>query len=153
MLEAAGEVFRGRGYEVHKAPIEFTDPRYAERFSRFPMRKVWPDFLRHAPRPDAPCHRGHPDPDEVRNGDYDLICIGSPTWWGTVKMPMRSFLKSHEARNLLDGKPFAVFVVCRRYWRENLKAFASSAEKKGGRYVGQHPFRVSRRTAAARCCR
>ena len=24
-------------FEVHTAPIEFTDPRYAERFSRFPM--------------------------------------------------------------------------------------------------------------------
>ncbi len=46
VLEAAAEVFRARGCEVTSAPpIEFTDPRYAERFSRFPMRSVWPEFL------------------------------------------------------------------------------------------------------------
>ncbi len=33
VLEAAGEVFRERGYDVTTAPIEFTDPRYSERFS------------------------------------------------------------------------------------------------------------------------
>ena len=75
-------------------------------------------------------------PDEVRNGDYDLICIGSPTWWRTTNMPMRSFLKSDEARKLLAGKPFAAFVVCRRYWRENFKTVRKLGEKQGGRYVG-----------------
>src|SRR6476620_5160080 len=45
VLEAAGEVFRERGCEVDKAEIEFTDRRFAERFSRFPMRRVWPDML------------------------------------------------------------------------------------------------------------
>jgi hypothetical protein len=75
-------------------------------------------------------------PDEVRRDDYDLICIGSPTWWRDVSMPLRSFLKSGEARPLLDGKPFAVFVVCRRYWRENLNAVRKLAEKMGGRYAG-----------------
>jgi len=48
---------------------------------------------------------------------------------------MRSFLKSDEARKLLAGKPFAVFVVCRRYWRENLAAVRKLGEKQGGRYV------------------
>ena len=51
-------------------------------------------------------------------------------------MPLRSFLTSHEARPLLDGKAFAVFVVCRRYWRENLAAVRKLAQKKGGRFVG-----------------
>ena len=74
-------------------------------------------------------------PDAVRDGDYDLICIGSPTWWRTASMPMRSFLKSDEARQLMAGKPFAVFVVCRRYWRENLTAVRKLATKRGGRCV------------------
>lgn len=135
VLEAAGEVFRERGYEVTKAPIEFTDPRYAERFSRFPMRKVWPEFLGMLPAQTLQRTGDIRTPDAVRTGDYDLICIGSPTWWSTVSMPLRSFLKSHEARNLLDGKRFAVFVVCRRKWRGNLTAVRKLAEKKGGRYV------------------
>src|SRR5215207_10879471 len=135
VLEAAGEVFRKRGCEVHKAQIEFTDPRYAERFSRFPMRNVWPDFLSMIPAQTRRATGDIRTPDEVRSGDYDLICIGSPTWWRTVSMPMRSFLKSHEARNMLEGKPFAVFVVCRRYWRENLKTVRKLGENQGGQYV------------------
>jgi menaquinone-dependent protoporphyrinogen IX oxidase len=135
VLEAAGEVFHDRGCEVQKAQIEFTDRRFAERFSRFPMRRVWPDMLSVLP---AQMRRASGDirtPDAVRDGNYDLVCIGSPTWWRTTSMPMRSFLKSHEAQNLLAGKSFAVFVVCRRYWRENLAAVRKLAEKQGGRYL------------------
>jgi menaquinone-dependent protoporphyrinogen IX oxidase len=140
VLDAAGEVFRERGFEVHRAPIEFTDPRYAERFSRFPMRKVWPDFLGMLPAQTLHATGDIRTPDEVRSGNYDLICIGSPTWWRTVSMPLRSFLTSHEARPLLDGTPFAVFVVCRRYWRENLTAVRKLAQKKGGRFIGSIHF-------------
>ncbi len=135
VLQAAGEVFRERGYDVTEAAIEFTDPRYAERFSRFPMRKVWPEFFGMLPAQTLQRTGDIRTPDAVRTGDYDLICIGSPTWWRTVSMPLRTFLKSHEARNLLEGKRFAVFAVCRRYWRENLTGVRKLAEKKGGRYV------------------
>ena len=135
VLEAAGVVFRERGCEVQKAAIEFTDQRYAERFSRFPMRRVWPDMLSVLPAQKRGATGEIRTPDTVRNGDYDLICIGSPTWWQTVSMPMRSFLKSDEARKLLADKPFAVFVVCRQYWKENFKAVRELAEEQGGRYV------------------
>lgn len=135
VLEAAGEVFRERGYDVTTAPIEFTDPKYAERFSRFPMRSVWPEFLGMLPAQTLQKTGDIRTPDAVRTGDYDLICIGSPTWWDTVSMPLRTFLTSHEARNLLEGTPVAVFVVCRRKWRKNLSGVRKLAEKKGARYV------------------
>ncbi len=135
VLDAAAEVFRDRGCDVERAAIEFTDPRFAERFSRFPMRRVWPDMLSVLPAQLRRAGGEIRTPDPVRDGDYDLICIGSPTWWRTVSMPMRSFLKSDEARNLLQGKPFAVFVVCRRYWRENFTAVRKLASKQGGRYI------------------
>lgn len=140
VLDAAGEVFRERGFEVAIAPIEFTDPRYAERFSRFPMHHVWRDFIGMLPAQTVKATGQIRTPDEVRRADYDLICIGSPTWWRDVSMPLRSFLKSGEARPLLNGKPFAVFVVCRRYWRENLNAVRKLAEKAGGRYEGAVHF-------------
>jgi len=140
VLETAGEVFRGRGCEVHKAEIEFTDQRYAKKFSRFPMRRVWPDMMS-VLRAQKRGETGEIKiPDEARDGDYDLICIGSPTWWQTVSMPMRSFLKSDEARKVLSGKPFAVFVVCRQYWRENLEAVRELAGQQGGRYVDEIHF-------------
>jgi hypothetical protein len=136
VLEAAGEVFGSRGCDVVKAPIEFTDPRYAQRFSRFPMRHVWPDMLSVLPAQTRRATAQIRTPGEVLNNSYDLICIGSPTWWRTTSMPIRSYLKSDDARELLAGKPFAVFVVCRRYWRENLEAVRKLGEKHGGRYVG-----------------
>lgn len=140
VLEAAGEVFRGRGYEVHTAEIEFTDQRYAGRFRRFPMRRVWPDMLSVLPAQKRGETGEIRTPDTVRDGDYDLVCIGSPTWWQTVSMPMRSFLKSEEARKLLSGTPFAVFVVCRQYWQENSTAVRELAEQQGGKYVDELHF-------------
>lgn len=136
VLEAAGQVFRERGFQVRSARIEFTDPRYAERFQRFPMRKVWPEFLGMLPAQTLRATGEIRTPDEVRGGPYDLICIGSPTWWRTVSMPLRSFLTSDEAGLILDETPFAVFAVCRRYWRENFTAVRKLAQKKGGRFVG-----------------
>lgn len=140
VLEAAGEVFAERGCEVAYAPIEFTDPRYAERFARFPMKRVWPDMLSVLGAQKRGATGAIGTPDAVRNGDYDLICIGSPTWWQTVSMPMRSFLASDEAGNLLAGKPFAVFVVCRQYWRDNVAAVRALAEQQGGGYAGEIHF-------------
>ncbi len=31
-------------------------------------------------------------PDEARDGDYDLVVIGSPTWWIKTSVPIRSYL-------------------------------------------------------------
>lgn len=140
VLGAAGEVFRERGCEVSTAPILFTDRRYAERFSRFPMNHMWREFFGMLPPQTLKATGEIRTPDEVRCGDYDLVCIGSPTWWRDVSMPLRSFLKSDEAGPLLNGTSFVVFVVCRRYWRENLKSVRKLAEKAGGRYEGGMHF-------------
>jgi menaquinone-dependent protoporphyrinogen IX oxidase len=140
VLEAAGEVLRSRGCDVREAEIKFTDQRYAEKFSRFPMRRVWPDMLSVLGAQKRNETGEIQTPDTVRDGDYDLILIGSPTWWDNVSMPLRSFLKSDEARKVLSGKPFAVFVVCRQFWRENLQAVRELAEEQGGRYVDEIHF-------------
>ena len=50
-------------------------------------------------------------------------------------MPLRSYLKSDEARNVLAGKPFAAYVVCRRYWSVNLKEVRRLGTAQGGKYV------------------
>ncbi|HEU4360004.1 MAG TPA: flavodoxin family protein [Mycobacterium sp.] len=140
VLQAAGEVFAERGCEVVRAGIEFTDPRYSEKFSRFPMKRVWPDMLSVFKAQS----RGETGeiriPDAVRDGEYDLICIGSPTWWRAPSMPIRSFLQSDDGRKLLAGKPFTVFVVCRHYWQENFEEVCKLAEASGGRYVDEIHF-------------
>jgi hypothetical protein len=140
VAEAMAEVFAQRGCEVTQAAIEFTDPRYAERFSRFPLRHRYLDNFGVLP---AQMRRATGEiriPEEARAGGYDLICIGSATWWLTTCMPIRSFLKSDSTHGLMDGKPFASFAVCRRYWRSNLKTVKKLGTRQGGTYVDSVHF-------------
>jgi hypothetical protein len=141
VIEAMGEVFTARGYDVRLAPIEFTDKRWTERFHRFPMRHVWIDLLRMLPAQMRGATGEIGIPPEAGEGGSNLVVIGSPTWFFRTNIPVRSFLKSPEAGVLLDGTPFAVVAVCRRYWSLNLKNVRSMAVKRGGRFVDGTPFK------------
>jgi menaquinone-dependent protoporphyrinogen IX oxidase len=133
--DAMAEVLRGRGCDVTQAGIEFTDPDYAKNFKVFPFRHavfgilplLWPQLRRKTGQIRIP--------DEAKAGNYDLVCFGSPTWFFTTAMPLRSYLKSDEARTVLAGKPFAAYVVCRRYWSINLKEVRKLGTAQGGEYV------------------
>jgi hypothetical protein len=135
VVEAMTDTLRERGCDVQHARIEFTDPRYADRFSRFPFAHPYllvagmmlPQ-LRHATGQIRV-------PDAVREGDYDLVCIGSPTWWLNPCMPIRSFMESDLARTVLAGKRFAAIVVCHRYWKSNLATVKALGTKNGGKFV------------------
>jgi hypothetical protein len=135
VCDAMAEVLRGRGCDVAQAGIEFTDPHYAKNFKEFPFRHavfgilplLWPQLRRKTGQIRIP--------DAAREGDYDLVCFGSPTWFFTTAMPLRSYLKSDEARSVLAGKPFAAYVVCRRYWSVNLKEVRKLGTAQGGEYV------------------
>jgi menaquinone-dependent protoporphyrinogen IX oxidase len=140
VAEAMGDVFRERGCDVSQARIEFTDPRYAERFSRFPLRHAFLDILGMLPAQLRGASGEIRIPDGARGGDYDLVCIGSPTWWLKTSVPVRAFMKSDAAGRLLDGKRFAAFAVCRRYWSINLKAVRRLGTKQGGQYVSDTHF-------------
>jgi menaquinone-dependent protoporphyrinogen IX oxidase len=139
VAEAMADTLRERGCDVRLAGIELTDSRYAERFTRFPLRHAYLDIFGMLP---AQLRGGTGEiriPPEAQSGDYDLVCIGSPTWWLKTSVPIRSFLTSEEAGRLLDGTRFAAYVVCRRYWSINLKAVKKLGTKRGGEYVtGTH---------------
>jgi menaquinone-dependent protoporphyrinogen IX oxidase len=136
VAEAMAGVLHERGCDVRQAGIELTDPRYAERFSRFPLRHAFLDIVGMLPAQLRGATGEIRIPDEAREGDYDLICIGSPTWWLKTSVPIRSFLKSDPAGRLLEGTPFAAFVVCRRYWSINLRTVEKLGTQRGGTYVG-----------------
>ena len=135
VCDAMADVLRGRGCGVSQAAIEFTDPHYAKNFQTFPFRHavfgilplLWPQLRRKTGQILIP--------EEAKAEDYDLICLGSPTWFFTTNMPLRSYLKSDEARKVLAGKPFAAYVVCRRYWSVNLKEVRKLGTAQGGEYV------------------
>jgi len=135
VVETMAEVLRARGSEVILAGIEFTDPRYAARFKKFPMPHPWLECigmilpeLRHATGEIR-------IPEVVTEREYDLVCIGSPTWWLSTNVPIRSFLESEQAARVLKGKRFAVAVVCRRYWRHNLNTVRTLGTECGGVFV------------------
>jgi menaquinone-dependent protoporphyrinogen IX oxidase len=135
VADVLAEVLREGGCDVRQARIEFTDSRYAERFSRFPLRHALLDVLGMLPAQLRSATGEIRVPDAAREEDYDLICIGSPTWWLKTSVPIRSFLKSEPAGPLLDGTPFAAFVVCRRYWSINLSTVKKLGTARGGKYV------------------
>jgi menaquinone-dependent protoporphyrinogen IX oxidase len=139
VAEAMAEVLRNRGCDVELAGIEFTDSRYAERFTRFPFRHLYRDLFGMIPAQLRGVTGEVRIPEAATDGDYDLVCIGSPTWWMRTSVPIRSFLKSDAAGRILNGTPFAVFVVCRRYWGFNLRTVRKLGTAQGGRYVdGAH---------------
>jgi menaquinone-dependent protoporphyrinogen IX oxidase len=140
VADSMAEVFRERGCNVSLAQIGLTDERWAGRFTRLPLRRPWRDVLGMF----LPQMRGATGkievPEEARRDDYDLICIGSPTWFFRPSVPIRSYLESEDAGPVLNGKPFAIYVVCRRYWSINMKGVRKLAKKKGGEYVDNLHF-------------
>jgi menaquinone-dependent protoporphyrinogen IX oxidase len=135
VVEAMTDVLRDRGCEVQHAAIEFTEPRYAARFKEFPMPHPFRELVGMIPVELRRATGEIRIPDETTSGEYDLVCVGSPTWWLSTSVPVRSFLESEAAARLLDGRRFAAFVVCRRYWGHNLRTVEKLGTKHGGRFL------------------
>ncbi len=141
VVEAMAGVLRNRGCEVTLAAIEFTDPRYESRFKEFPMPHPFLEVLGMIPAELRRRPAKIQIPDVVTERDYDLVCIGSPTWWLSTDIPIRSFLESDTASRVLGGKPFAAAVPCRRYWRHNLKTVRRLGTERGGAFTEGIHFR------------
>jgi hypothetical protein len=141
LVEAMADVLRGRGCDVHLAAIEFIDPRYADRFKELPMPHPFREVVGMIPAE----LRRRPGkiriPEVVTEREYDFVCIGSPTWWLSTNVPIRSFLESETADRVLEGKPFAGAVACRRYWKHNLKTVRRLGTDRGGTFVEGIHFR------------
>ena len=133
--KAMTDTLTAAGCEVTEAVIEFTDPRYKKSFDHFPWPDAFTRLLRMLP---AQLRRATGEigvPPSANSGDYDLVIIGSPTWWLTTNMPIRSYLESPEGKTTLRGTPYASYVVCRRYWGNNQKTVKRLGTVAGGRYI------------------
>jgi menaquinone-dependent protoporphyrinogen IX oxidase len=141
VVEAMADVLRGRGCDVSLGAIEFTEPRYADTFAVFPMPHPFWEVLGMIPAE----LRRRPGkiriPEVVTEREYDLVVVGSPTWWLSTNVPIRSFLESDTAGKVLQGKRFAGAAVCRRYWKHNLKTVRRLGTKQGGDYLDGVHFR------------
>ncbi|HEY5052739.1 MAG TPA: hypothetical protein VII45_04950 [Solirubrobacterales bacterium] len=136
VVDAMSEVMHERGCEVTQAKIDLTDQRYTARFHEFPMPHAFRELVAMIP---AEIFRKTGEisiPDEAKGGDYDLVCIGAPTWWLSTDLPMRSYLESDAAAAVLaGGTSFAPVVVCRRYFGHNLRTVKKLATQRGGKFV------------------
>lgn len=80
------------------------------------------------------------EPAAAISQDYDLVLIFSNTWGHHPAVPVRSFLESAEAKQVLGGRKFGVFIICRRSWEKNLALVRGLGEAAGGNYVGGEAF-------------
>jgi menaquinone-dependent protoporphyrinogen IX oxidase len=140
VADVIGDALERRGAAVTKARIEFTDPRWAGRFETIPMRFPLLKILGMLPAQIRQATGEIRIPLGAQRGDYDLIIIGSPTWWFRLSLPMRSFLKAPIARKVFDGTPFAGYTTSRRYWKQNIKDMKRLGLADGGEWVGQTHF-------------
>ena len=138
VAEAMSEVFGELDCDVEECTIEFIDQRYRLELPDKPkLLRTIMSLLPAQLRGKTGAIRV---PEEVLKRDYDLICIGSPTWWFYPAMPIVSFLESPGARQLLENKRFAVFAVCRAIWWHNLRQVKKMAQKQGGTFVDGAAF-------------
>jgi hypothetical protein len=135
VLEAMTAVFRDRGCDVTHAAIDLTDSRYTARFHEFPMPRPFIELIGMIPAEILRKTGEISIPDEAGRSDYDLVCIGSPTWWLSTSVPIRSYLESEAAGGALSDTKFATVVVCRRYFGHNLRTVKKLATQRGGKYL------------------
>mgnify|MGYP001823761348 CR=1 FL=1 len=138
VAEAMSEVLGELDCEVEECAVEFIDEQYHLQLADKPqLLRTIMSLLPAQLRGKTGRIRV---PDEVLKRDYDLICIGSPTWWFFPAMPIVSFLESEGAKQLLENKRFAVFAVCRAIWWHNLRQVKRMAQKQGGTFVDGAAF-------------
>ncbi len=140
VADTMADALRDRGYGVTEAAIEFTDAHYGKRFSQHPMSRPIANIFGMLPAQLRKKTGEISIPPEASEADYDLVVIGSPTWWLTTCMPVRTYMHDPAAGSVLAGHPFAVFSTSRRYYKGNLKTIRELGVKRGGQFVDETHF-------------
>jgi flavodoxin len=129
-----------RGATVTTANIEFTDDHYGKKFGKYPMDFPLPKIFSMLPAQARKKTGTIKVPDEAVSDEFDFVIVGSPTWWLTTCMPVRSYLHDPAAKKALSGKSFSAFSVSRRYWKGTVQTIETLGEKNGGKWEGETHF-------------
>jgi flavodoxin len=143
VVDAMAAAATARGCGVTTALIDFTDEKWTRHLTGVPMKHPMPQISSILVAQRRRQTGEIKIPPEAQQADHDLVVFGSPTWWLTTNMPIRSYLKSPAAKKILEGKPFAVASVSRRYYNGNIKDVRKLGEENGGRFVGATHFVVA----------
>ena len=80
------------------------------------------------------------EPNDVMHRSWDFIGIFSNTWQNHPAPPVRSLLALPEMQSCLVNTPFAIYVICRRLWKNNQQIVQREAEAVGGICLGAEHF-------------
>lgn len=135
-VEVATTVLQKAGHQVTCCRIDFADPQVRPR-RPFSLRDVkhWTDA--------AAKGRVYPlevAPSQALARSYDLVLIFSNTWNHHPSTPVRSLLAMEGMKSVLNGTPFAIYVICRRSWKKNAEIVRREAEAAGGRFLAVRHF-------------
>ena len=70
-------------------------------------------------------------PPDIETQEYDLVVLAYQVWYLSPSIPVTSFLKSEQARVLLEGKPVVTLSGTRNRWIKAQEKVRSMLEKKG----------------------
>lgn len=140
VADTMAAALRARGDDVTAAALEFTDPHYGQKFAKRPMDRPIAKLVSMLPAQIRKRTGRIAIPPEAQVSGYDLVIIGSPTWWITTCMPVRSYLHDPAAKRALDGTAFAAYSTSRRYYRYNLRTIEKAGVANGGTFLDATHF-------------
>ncbi len=77
------------------------------------------------------------NPDE----DFDLIILGYPIWFLSPPIPLTTFLKSDEAKQVMRGKPIITIIGSRNMWVSAQEDIKGMVADNGGNLAGNISLR------------
>jgi hypothetical protein len=135
-VDLVAETARGAGWEPVTCRIAFADPAIApHRPFRIADTKAWVKAAT-----DGVTMPMRYEPADALDRPYDLVLLFTNTWNHHPSVPVNSFLNSPAAAKLLGGRPFGIYVVCRRSWEKNAEIVRRLGEAAGGRCLGVEHF-------------
>jgi hypothetical protein len=135
-VDIAATQLRAEGFNVRLARVDFADPALRlKRPESVAKVKHWVQA--------AESGKIYPvvvEPAEALRQNADIVCLFTNTWQHHPCVPIRSLLADPSWHKAIRGKPFAVYVVCRRSWTQNLDIVKRESEQLGGRFIGGEHF-------------
>ena len=134
--DLAAQTLRDAGAEVTMCRVDFADPAARPRrpFSLADVKR-WSDLA--AAGTIFPIAL---EPADALEHRYDLIVLFSNTWQHHPSTPIRSLLALPAMQRVLQGTPFAIYVVSRLLWEKNASIVKQEAEAAGGICIDTHHF-------------
>lgn len=112
--------------EVDYYQIEMVKP-YVFPWKKDDFFNVFPESFQQIEQPINPI------PNSILNKNYDLIILGYQVWYLSPSIPINSFLKSDDAKSLLENKPIITISGSRNMWvmaHEKIKVLLENLNSK-----------------------